>query len=130
MNQAFNTSVQHVSSGTGLVHLPLGSVLVLVLVLVLFLAIVWLYRRMGLYPRMKRGAHILTVKFSQSLGARERLVVVEIDNKWLLLGVTHENISCLITMDKQDSSIPTSPTEPFSRVLLESLMKRQSGSRK
>lgn len=75
-----------------------------ILCLIIFglLLLLWYLRRSGGISGKKNGRNaLLNIKFSQSLGPRERLVLVEVGNQWLLLGVTAENISCLSTIDKK-----------------------------
>lgn len=75
-----------------------------ILFLIIFglLLLLWYLRRSGGIAGQKNGRNaLLNIKFSQSLGPRERLVLVEVGNQWLLLGVTAENISCLSAIDKK-----------------------------
>ncbi|TGB97339.1 flagellar biosynthetic protein FliO [Escherichia sp. E2748] len=75
-----------------------------ILCLIIFglLLLLWYLRRSGGISGKKNGRNaLLNIKFSQSLGPRERLVLVEVGNQWLLLGVTAENISCLSAIDKK-----------------------------
>lgn len=75
-----------------------------ILCLIIFglLLLLWYLRRSGGISGKKNGRNaLLNIKFSQSLGPRERLVLVEVGSQWLLLGVTAENISCLSAIDKK-----------------------------
>ncbi|RZM85167.1 flagellar biosynthetic protein FliO [Escherichia sp. E10V10] len=75
-----------------------------ILCLIIFglLLLLWYLRRSGGISGKKNGRNaLLNIKFSQSLGPRERLVLVEVGNQWLLLGVTAEKISCLSAIDKK-----------------------------
>lgn len=77
-----------------------GGILCLIIFGLLFL--LWYLRRSGGISGKKNGRNaLLNIKFSQSLGPRERLILVEVGNQWLLLGVTAENISCLSAIDKK-----------------------------
>ncbi|MDT3706659.1 MAG: flagellar biosynthetic protein FliO [Thiobacillus sp.] len=78
-----------------------GSMLTVLLSLALilggFIAVAWLARRY--LPGMgKQGA--VRVVGTTPVGARERVVVVEIDNTWLLLGVGGGNVRLLHTQPK------------------------------
>ena len=68
--------------------IPAGSVLQtlggLALVIALILGVAWLMRRTG---AGSGSGQLLRIVASQSLGARERVVVVEVGATWLLLGV-------------------------------------------
>ncbi|QLA68078.1 flagellar biosynthetic protein FliO [Enterobacter pasteurii] len=104
MNNQSLSSVQQVIPSTvdtasDSVFINVGGALVLVLLLIALLA--WFFRRSGITPRVARGSVNLSVKSSLSLGQRERVMLVEIDDKWLLLGVTPQAISCLTTMERK-----------------------------
>ncbi|TGB89116.1 flagellar biosynthetic protein FliO [Escherichia sp. E3356] len=78
-----------------------------ILCLIIFglLLLLWYLRRSGGISGKKNGRNaLLNIKFSQSLGPRERLVLVEVGNQWLLLGVTAEKISCLSAIDTKKRS--------------------------
>lgn len=77
-----------------------GGTLVLILLIIAVMA--WLARRAGFAQRFPKGNQVLSVVSSQTLGQRERLIVVEMENKRLLLGVTSAQISCLATFDKPE----------------------------
>ncbi len=89
------TQLPETSPGSLLINV--GSALSMVMVLVLALA--WLAKRFGLPGRTGRGASMLSVKASCSVGSRERVVVVEAGGEWLVLGVTASHISHLHTLD-------------------------------
>ncbi|EFH7844095.1 flagellar biosynthetic protein FliO [Escherichia coli] len=112
-----------------------------ILCLIIFglLLLLWYLRRSGNIAGRKNGRNaLLNIKFSQSLGPRERLVLVEVGNQWLLLGVTAENISCLSAIDKKtveenfaavDQQQPrTSLVDCFQTVLANSLRGRYGKS--
>lgn len=78
-----------------------GSVLTMLLSLVLilggFVAVAWLARRY--LPGMGAQGAVKVVG-TTPVGARERVVVVEIDGTWLLLGVGGGNVRLLHTLPK------------------------------
>lgn len=125
-----HSSSSSVDAGTpGSVLFNVGGALALVLLLIA--AITWLARRAGFRPPGKKASALLTVKCSQSLGQRERLVIVEVQDKWLLLGVTPTNIACLATLDKQNGAeeVSHSPLAgDFQSVMLNVLKKRKPES--
>ncbi|MEG2432922.1 MAG: flagellar biosynthetic protein FliO, partial [Acinetobacter sp.] len=93
--------------------------------------IAWVARRAGFRTQGGKSSALLTVKCSQSLGQRERVVIVEADDKWFLLGVTPKNINCLATLNKQSDSdeVTSSPLSgEFQNVLLNMLKKRKPES--
>jgi len=67
------------------------------IVLVLFVLIAWLFQRLGKKTFVKSG--LLSIQENVSIGANERLVLVEIADKWILLGVTTGSINTLMTLD-------------------------------
>lgn len=72
-----------------------------------FVAVAWLARRY--LPGMGAQGAVRVVG-TTAVGARERVVVVEVDNTWLLLGVGGGNVRLLHTLPRPaDSNIP--PTE-------------------
>ena len=89
--------------------LPAGSVLTQVSsalggVLLLIVLAGWLFRRLGFTPQKRRGT-LLNLRASCQVGQRERVVVVEVDNTWLVLGVTAQHITPLHTL----SAPPAAP---------------------
>ncbi|MBU1395247.1 MAG: flagellar biosynthetic protein FliO [Gammaproteobacteria bacterium] len=82
-----------------------GSMLTVLLSLGLilggFVAVAWLARRY--LPGM--GAHgAVKVVGTTPVGTRERVVVVEVDNTWLLLGVGGGNVRLLHTLPRPADS--------------------------
>lgn len=119
-----------VDSGTqGSVLFNVGGALALVLLLIAGIA--WVARRAGFAAQGTKSSKLLTIKCSQSLGQRERIVIVEVDEKWLLLGVTPSQISCLATLEKKSGAedVSHSPLAgDFQSVLMNMLKKRKPGS--
>jgi len=85
---------------------PAGSLLQvfigLVAVLLLIVATGWVTRRFG----VGRGgaAGLLHVVSSTSVGTRERVVVVEVGESWLVVGVAPGSVNALMTLPKGESS--------------------------
>ncbi|CDL85327.1 flagellar biosynthetic protein FliO [Xenorhabdus szentirmaii] len=67
-------------------------------ILLLIFFITWLVRRLGLAPAKNKNHRLLNIKASCSLGPKERVVVVEIEDNWLVLGVTAQQINMLHQM--------------------------------
>ncbi|MDR0217997.1 MAG: flagellar biosynthetic protein FliO [Enterobacteriaceae bacterium] len=78
---------------TGQTFMQVSSALGGVLLLIFF--ITWLTRRLGLTPAKNKHHRLLNVKASCSLGPKERIVVVEVEESWLVLGVTAQHINLL-----------------------------------
>lgn len=88
----------------------------------------WLARRFGL--QRLGGGHLVKVVSSASVGQRERVVVVEVANQWLVLGVTSSQVNMLHALPAQAQpasgtsaapGAPNNPVELFARKLRESL---------
>lgn len=75
-----------------------GSVLGGILLLILFIA--WLVRKLGFAPQAKQNK-LLKVVSSCPVGQRERVVIVEVDDTWLVLGVTAQQVTPLHTLPAQ-----------------------------
>lgn len=56
-------------------------------------------RRLGFAPQA-RNNKLLNVKASCQVGQRERVVIVEVDNTWLVLGVTAQQVTQLHTLTR------------------------------
>lgn len=105
----------------------------LVLVLLLFAAVTWLFRRSGMASRAIKGTVHLSLKSSLIVGQRERVVLVEVVDKWLLLGVTPQAVTCLVTMEKkpeEENEAPAAASGNFQNILLNMLNHRHAGERK
>ncbi|HSP58483.1 MAG TPA: flagellar biosynthetic protein FliO [Halomonas sp.] len=69
----------------------------LVLIVVIILVATALLRRWGL-PHQRQG-HLLRVVASTAVGTKERVVVVEVENTWLVLGVGGGQVNKLHELD-------------------------------
>lgn len=72
----------------------------LVLVLALFFACIWMMRK--LHGLSAGGTDRLRVVGGLSLGMREKVVVLEVGKKQLVLGVTPGRIETLLVLDESD----------------------------
>lgn len=118
------TAVTHASSAPD--TLPLIQVSGALLgIIVLILAAAWLAKRMGVGGGKNSGANGLNVSASTSLGPRERVVVVNVEDARLVLGVTASQITLLHTLPPvapEDDAQPPSP-HAFSS-LMKGVLKR------
>lgn len=80
----------------------------LLFVLGLLMLLAWLLKRTGLTKQQKRGG-FYKVLATSSLGPREKIVLVEIGDTWLVLGMTANNINTLHSMPA--GSIDLEPTQ-------------------
>ncbi|MES1952325.1 flagellar biosynthetic protein FliO [Salinisphaera sp. S4-8] len=103
----------------------------LIVVIALIFACSALLKRFG--PYRKRGGRSLDIIASQSLGPRERVVVIEVEDTWLVLGVAPNSVNTLHTMPAGERDVPaeTSPARPsnpsFGEAFAENL--RRAGTR-
>lgn len=91
----------------------------LVLIILLMVALAWVVRRTGITRRLNDSAGAMTLVASKSLGARERLVLVDVGEQRLVLGVTATQITCLSTQTKpiSEAMAVTSVTASFPAML-------------
>jgi flagellar protein FliO/FliZ len=76
----------------------------LIVVIALIFACSALLKRFG--PYRKRGGRSLDIIASQSLGPRERVVVIEVEDTWLVLGVAPNSVNTLHTMPAGERDQP------------------------
>ncbi|WP_423025862.1 flagellar biosynthetic protein FliO [Undibacterium sp. SXout20W] len=81
-------------------------------ILLLMFGAAWLLKRLG--PITTGNKLSLKIVGGISVGNRERIVVVEVDDQWLVLGVTANNINQLASMPKKD--VPAVPNTQSSGV--------------
>ncbi len=87
------------------------ALLALLVVLALLFAFFWLLRRIA--PVQAGAQGVVRVVGGVMLGTRERLVIVEVADQWLLIGVAAGQVSHLHTMPKPPGYEP--PGEPAQR---------------
>lgn len=108
------------SSGMGgqLTQLVLG----LLLVIGLIFALAWLLRRVQ--SASPRNGQLIEVLGSRALGARDRLVLVQVGNEQILLGITPGRITPLHVL-KEPVQVPATSqaTSEFAQRLMELLGK-------
>lgn len=99
----------------------------LIVVLGLMVAAAWLMRRLGL----SKIASPATVKVigGVNVGSRERILVVEVADQWIVVGVAPGRINTLSTMERQE--VPAQPGTPpvaenFSAWLKQTIEKRNA----
>ncbi|MHB1216211.1 MAG: flagellar biosynthetic protein FliO [Thiobacillus sp.] len=108
---------------------PAGSLLQvfigLVAVLLLIAATAWVAKRLGVTHGGTSG--LLNVISSASVGTRERVVVVEVGDSWLVVGVAPGSVNALMTLPKGE--IQSSPAhglnDSFAARLNQMIQKRR-----
>jgi len=85
----------------------------LILVIALILACAWLARRSGMLPSQR---HPLLRQIDHlSLGARAGVAVIEVQDTWLIVGVTPGQITTLHTLPA--GTLPTNDLPTFPKLL-------------
>jgi flagellar protein FliO/FliZ len=83
----------------------LQTILALVFVLAILAGLAWFMKRYG--PRAGGGSANLRVVGALSLGGRERIMVVEVGDQWIVVGASPGRINALATMPKQEGVEPS-----------------------
>lgn len=100
----------------------------LLLVLAAIVLVAWLLKRMNV--AQQGSGRLLKVLGGVSIGQRERIVLVEIEDTWLVVGVGPGQIRTLHTLQKAENSISdfqspeTQPAENKFASLLSSVLNR------
>jgi len=99
----------------------------LAIVIGLILVTGWAVRRLN--PQQARASNALRIVATQSLGARERVVVVEIAETWLVVGVAPGRVQSLATLPRTELPAPASiPGNPFGSLLERAIRGRKDAS--
>ncbi|MES1956489.1 flagellar biosynthetic protein FliO [Salinisphaera hydrothermalis] len=116
------------SSGADLPGNLIGRTsIALIAVIGVILVCAWALKRLGF--QRDRASQSLPIVASRSLGQRERVVVIEVEDEWLVLGVTPQNITALhrrpapADRDSPDTphAAPTGARPTFGQALAENL---------
>ena len=113
-----------VLSGGGLL---LQGLFALLLVLAALMGFFWLLRRFS--PGQSSAQGVVKVVGGVMLGTRERLVVVEVGDTWLLLGVGGGQVNTLHTLPRPQGVVAPplhDPLSGFSDKLKDMLKKREA----
>jgi flagellar protein FliO/FliZ len=105
-------------AAAGLLQAGLGLAMVVALI---FLC-AWLLRRFGFQGRS--SDRLLKVVSSVMVGQRERVVVVEVGNAWLVLGVAAGQVNALHTMPAEKLPAQGAP-QPASGPLMDAVFSRK-----
>src|SRR5450830_884233 len=112
------------STGGGLLQTSLA----LIFVIGLMLGLAWLTKR---YAPSKFGGGNRNIKLvgALSVGARERILVVEVGEQWIVVGASPGRMNALATMPRQESSeaevqAPALPTANFAEWFKQTIDKR------
>ena len=106
--------------GAGLLRATLG----LALVLALIFAVGWVMRRIA--PTRAGGTGPVRVVGSQAVGTRERVVLLEVGDQWLVVGVAPGNVRGLATLPRGElPPAPASPATAFTTLLARARGRRE-----
>ncbi len=96
-------------------------------IILLILATAWLVKKLGLAPKKFSKNSIVNIKSSCSLGNKERVVVVEVNHQYLVLGVTAQTINVLHQYPEPQVAVVDLPIEPLT---FQSLLKKKQDAAK
>ncbi|KAB8035665.1 flagellar biosynthetic protein FliO [Janthinobacterium aquaticum] len=107
----------------------LQTIAALVFVLALLMALAWAMKRYG--PKAMGNSNKMRVISSLNLGGRERIVLIEVADQWIVVGASPGRINALATVPRQDADLaplPASQNGPaganFSEWLKQTIEKR------
>ena len=83
----------------------LQTILALSFVLALLAALAWAMKRYG--PRTGGPNATLRLVGSLSLGGRERIIIIEVADQWIVVGAAPGRVNALATMPRQPDSAPS-----------------------
>lgn len=109
------------SSASGLFQVLLG----LIVVLGLLAGTAWIIRHLGL--ARPSSASAVKIIGGASVGTRERIVLVEVADQWIVVGVAPGSVNALTTMPRQEGYAQTDPApvgKNFSAWLKQTIEKR------
>lgn len=102
----------------------LASFAVLLLVVVSIPLVLWLVKRLSQLP-MSGNHAALSIQASLVVGARERIAVVRVGDRAMLVGITGQSINLLAELDGPLPEAAATPPRGF-EALLDNLQKKTS----
>ena len=103
----------------------------LIAVLALMAAIAWLFKRSGLTPGGSSNA-VAKIIGGVSVGSRERVMVIEVADQWIVVGVAPGRVNTLATMPRQEHTPAAGSAHAhagnFSAWLKQTIEKRNGGN--
>ena len=106
------------------------TIFALVLVLALLAALAWAAKRYG--PRMAGNSANLRLIGALNIGGRERIMVIEVGDQWIVVGASPGRVNALATMPKGDAAAnatlagQTPPASNFADWLKQTIDKRNA----
>ncbi|MES2319302.1 MAG: flagellar biosynthetic protein FliO [Pseudomonadota bacterium] len=80
----------------------LQTIFALTLVLGLLAGLAWLMKRFG--PRGGPGAGVLRIVGALNLGGRERIMVLEVGDQWIVVGASPGRVNALATLPRPEGA--------------------------
>ncbi|MGI4842009.1 MAG: flagellar biosynthetic protein FliO [Janthinobacterium lividum] len=80
----------------------LQTILALLLVLGLLFGLAWFMKRFG--PRVMGASANIKLVGALNIGGRERIMVVEVGNQWIVVGASPGRVNALTTMPRQEGA--------------------------
>jgi flagellar protein FliO/FliZ len=110
----------------------LQTIVGLVLVLGLLAGLAWFLKRFG--PKAGGGSANLHIVGALNLGGRERIIVVEVGDQWIVVGASPGRVNALVTMPRQEGGAlhgaslhpHAAPASSFSEWLKQTIDKRNA----
>jgi flagellar protein FliO/FliZ len=112
---------KELAPATSIASNGVSVVVALVVVIGFIFLLAWSIKKIN--PAGLQKNTVIKVLATQSMGQRERLVLVAVGDQQLLLGVTAQNISLLHTLD-EPLDIPENAHSPFALQLQDVLTRR------
>ncbi|MDP2247687.1 MAG: flagellar biosynthetic protein FliO [Nitrosomonadales bacterium] len=102
----------------------------LIAVLGVMMIIAWLFKRYA--PGIGQNNSVARIVGGVSVGNRERVLVIEVADRWLVVGVSAGQVNSIANLEAGQANIePVNPgmtaSNPFAKWLSQSMSKAQSG---
>lgn len=108
---AAETSTQTTAQGTVSTAGGLFSVLFgLIAVIAMIVGLAWMARRTGMMRPQDNA--LIQIVGSASLGTRERVAIVQVQDSWIVVGVSPAGVTSLATLPKGNVSLPPGFASP------------------
>ncbi|MFN7085457.1 MAG: flagellar biosynthetic protein FliO [Burkholderiales bacterium] len=98
----------------------------LLLVLLAVIGLAWAFKRFG--PRQHGAVGVIRVVGGALVGQRERVVLVEVGDTWLVLGVAPGRVNALHSMPRKER-LPDSPATPQAAAGFQAWLKQMMDKR-
>ena len=117
----------HAAEQTNVVFDLFKVLLGLIIVLAAMAGVLWLIKRSGLGPA--QGGGVIKVVGGVSVGNRERVLVLEVADQWIVVGVAPGQVTSIANLPRQEQIAPevtTLPANQFASWLKQKIDKRNA----